>query len=82
MLIATASKDNTIIIWDATLGQNKHVLKGHYDEVFTVKFNLQDDKVISSSKDNSVRIWDVATGECLRIIKGQWSESDVNYAEF
>lgn len=58
------------------------MLKGHYDEVFTVKFNLQDDKVISSSKDNSVRIWDVATGECLKTIKGEWKESNVSYAQF
>jgi WD40 repeat protein len=60
-LIASASWDHSIKIWDLGSGSNNSVgaLIGHRTQVCAVKFNSRQVHVLASgSRDNSLRLWD------------------------
>ena len=66
-LIASASWDGTIGIWDAENGQLIRFLEGHTANVNDVVF-ANDKQLISASYDGTIRLWDVSNGEQLRTI--------------
>ncbi|KAK7013052.1 quinon protein alcohol dehydrogenase-like superfamily, partial [Favolaschia claudopus] len=41
------------------------ILYGHHDDVTSVDFSLDGDKIASASKDGTIRIWDAHTAELL-----------------
>jgi len=62
-LIATGSKDTTVILWEVSADGNKyitekpkHILYGHDDEITCVALSEDLDLVVSSSKDGSCMI--------------------------
>ncbi|TFL04891.1 quinon protein alcohol dehydrogenase-like superfamily, partial [Pterulicium gracile] len=55
--------DNSVRIWDASTGEEKHKLDGHTRGVTSVAFSPDGTRVVSGSRDNSVRIWDASTGK-------------------
>lgn len=68
-LVASASYDKTVRIWEVQDGQLIHTLTGHSDWVTSVAFSPDGKSVASGSWDRTVRIWDVETGEVrLRIV--------------
>ncbi|PPR07583.1 hypothetical protein CVT26_002256 [Gymnopilus dilepis] len=67
--IASASSDRSIYIWDAIMGKEIHVLRGHTDIANSVAFSSDGSRVVSGSYDNSVRIWDALTGTKIHILK-------------
>lgn len=78
-LIASASDDNTLCIWDAENGNHLTRLKGHNDFVTCVAFNSDGNCIVSASDDGTIRTWDVKSGSCLQILIGHedsiWSAS-------
>ena len=70
--LASASADNTVRVWDASVegpGVCLRVLEGHTDLVTSVTA-LGDGRLASASSDRTVRVWDPDTGECLRVLEG------------
>jgi hypothetical protein len=67
-LLASASSDKTVQIWDAATGTQQHTLKGHIHEIKLVAFSHNSKLLASASRDMSVRIWDVATGTLQQTI--------------
>jgi RNA polymerase sigma factor (sigma-70 family) len=66
-LLATASKDGTVRVWNAKTGKPVASLGGHAGDVHAVAFS-QDGKLLASAgADRTVRVWD-ATGNELRKI--------------
>jgi len=64
-LLATASDDKTVNIYDRNNGELIHTFEGHSDVVMCVDFNQSKNLVASGSFDKTVRIWDVNQKRCL-----------------
>jgi WD40 repeat protein len=67
-VLASASGDSTLKVWDLETGNCLRTLKGHTDEVICMKLN--GNRLVSGSSDHSVRIWDIAVGKCERTLRG------------
>ena len=67
--LASASWDNTIIIWDTETHQSLLVLKGHTSRVNSIAWS-RDGKLASASDDNTIIIWDLKTGQPTQILTG------------
>jgi WD40 repeat protein len=63
-LLATASFDRTVRLWDVATGQpSGPPLTGHTDSVTGVAFSPDGGLLATASFDRTVRLWDVATGQ-------------------
>jgi WD40 repeat protein/tetratricopeptide (TPR) repeat protein len=68
--LISASKDNTIRIWDLQTYKCIHTLKGHQDWVRAIAVTNKGDKVISGSDDWTIKVWDMAAGKCECTMSG------------
>ena len=80
-LVASASRDGTIRLWDAATGAAIQTLKGHTDWVRAVVF-LPDGKLVASaSGDYTVRPRDAATRAATKTLEGHtWHVSEVVFS--
>jgi hypothetical protein len=68
--LASASRDQTVKVWDAASGQELRTVKGHTNVVRSVSFSPDGTRLASASDDQTVRLWDAASGQELRTLKG------------
>lgn len=64
-LLATASYDHQIILWNTRTGEQVRTLKGHNGAVFDLDFSPDGKTLASASADETIKVWHVATGERL-----------------
>ncbi|PMD49976.1 WD40 repeat-like protein [Hyaloscypha bicolor E] len=69
-LLASASQDKTVKLWDAGTGAQLQTLKGHSDTVWSVAFSPDGKLVASGSADKTVRLWVSATGAARSTLEG------------
>ncbi|KAI9853263.1 MAG: hypothetical protein M1824_001460, partial [Vezdaea acicularis] len=69
-LVASASDDRTVRLWDAATGASLQTLEGHSRWVQAVAFSPDGKLVASASDDRTVRLWDAATGASLQTLEG------------
>jgi len=69
-LVASASHDKTVRLWDPATGGSCGVLEGHSDFVRAVVFSPDGKLVASASDDKTVRLWDPATGGSCGVLEG------------
>jgi WD40 repeat protein len=67
-LLATASSDTTIKIWQHN-GRLVKTLKGHVDSVIDVAFSPQEDLLASASEDDTVKLWNTQ-GKLIKTLIG------------
>lgn len=69
-LVAAASKDGAVWLWDLETGERRHRLLGHDAEVHRVAFSPDGAWLASTSLDQTVRLWDVAGGAPAGVRRG------------
>jgi WD40 repeat protein len=72
-LVASASGDKTVRLWEAATGTCRSTLEGHSSYVSAVAFSPDGQLVASASGDNTVRLWEAATGTCRSTLEGHSS---------
>ena len=65
--IASASRDNSVKVWDATTGQEIVTFMGHLGEVWAVAFCPDGKRVASIGRDAVVRVWDASNARELYV---------------
>ncbi|KAH0536253.1 hypothetical protein FGG08_006860 [Glutinoglossum americanum] len=75
-LVASASYDRTVRLWDAATGSCRSTLEGHSNSVNAVAFSPDGQLVASASQDETVRLWDAATGSCHSTLGGHFSSTN------
>src|SRR5581483_4169932 len=69
-LLASASADHTVRIWDIASGQALATLAGHAQGVRAVAFSPDGALLASGSEDATIGLWDVASGRLLTRLAG------------
>ncbi len=72
-LLASASWDKTVRLWDPATGASRSTLEGHSDRVNAVVFSPDGQLLASASWDNTVRLWDVKAKVSTEQIKHHYN---------
>jgi WD40 repeat protein len=82
VLVASASDDKTVWLWDLATGAALQTLKGNPDWVKAETFSPDGKLVISASGgsvhvpgDYAIRLWDSATGAALQTLRAHSARS-------
>jgi WD40 repeat protein/serine/threonine protein kinase len=68
--LASASRDKTVLVWDASSGQTTLTYTGHADQVNSVAWSPDGTRLASASGDGTVRVWDANSGQTTLIYRG------------
>ena len=69
-LLASASSDRTVRVWDVAAAKCVAVLTGHTDEVFSAVFHPDGKRLASAGRDRAIWLWDLATGQEVARLEG------------
>jgi WD40 repeat protein len=72
-LVASASSNMTVRLWEVATGTCHSTLEGHSDTVTAVAFSPNAQLVASASYDSTVRLWEAATGTYSSTLGGHSS---------
>jgi WD40 repeat protein len=71
LLLASASFDGSIRVWNIQDGSCYSYFNRHRDSVYSVAFSPSGDYLASGSLAGQMYIWDVAEGQCIKSYKGR-----------
>jgi len=77
LILATASFDNTIKLWDVNYGKCIHSLTKHKDPVYSISFSPDGEYLASGSYDRNLHIWSVKDGSLIKSFSGSGSIFEV-----
>ena len=70
LLLATASFDSLVKLWDMEKGECIFTLAKHTEPVYSVAFNPTGDLVATGSFDKCLHVWNVKDGTLARSLRG------------
>merc|ERR1712032_501371 len=70
LVLASASFDSTIRVWDPETGKSCHVLDKHTDPVYSIAFSSDGQYLASGSFDRCLHIWSVKDGSLIKTYRG------------
>jgi serine/threonine protein kinase len=73
-LVASASFDRTVQIWEASTGTSRGLYTGHTDQVWTLAWSPNGQYIASAGKDKTVQIWDASTAQTMSLYTGHSAE--------
>ncbi|RYP42809.1 hypothetical protein DL768_010207 [Monosporascus sp. mg162] len=73
-MLASASDDKTVRLWDTATGRLRQTLEGHNGIISSVAFSPDSKMLVSASFDKTVRLWDTARGRLRQTLEGHNSE--------
>ncbi|KAJ1668855.1 ribosome assembly [Coemansia sp. RSA 1813] len=73
-LIASASFDNSVKLWDGVTGKFIASLRGHVAAVYQVCWSADSRMLLSASKDSTLKIWDLRTKKMKLELPGHADE--------
>jgi len=73
LLLASASQDTHIVIWDLVSQTGVCRFSGHKNGVSCVKF-VSNDVLVSGSQDTLIKVWDIPSKRCSQTLVGHRSE--------
>ena len=68
-LLASASEDGNVQLWDPNTETLLNVLRGHTEKVLDVVFSPDGTLLASASEDNTVRLWDLKSATLQATLK-------------
>ncbi len=69
-VLASASGDKTVKLWDASTGTVMQTLEGHSRRVTAVAFSPDSKVLASASDDGTIKLWDASTGTVMQTLEG------------
>jgi len=69
LILASASDDQTIRLWDLETGQEGLVLRGHTKSVGAIAFHPSRNILASGSADRTINLWDPQTGDIIKTLR-------------
>ncbi|OAD03391.1 hypothetical protein MUCCIDRAFT_171823 [Mucor lusitanicus CBS 277.49] len=78
-ILATASFDATVRIWDALKGTCLHVLKNHSEAVYSISFSPDARLLASGSFDEVLNVWDAKDGSLKKTFKADGGIFEVHF---
>jgi serine/threonine protein kinase/sugar lactone lactonase YvrE len=69
-IIASASGDGTVRVWNAPEGRLLHTLRGHTGKVYSVACSPDGQMIASAGADQTVRLWQASDGALVRVFPG------------
>ena len=64
-----------VLLWDARTGDLVHTLSGHDEDVYSVAFNSDGSRLVSTGDDDRTIVWDTRSGERLLTVPGERGEA-------
>ena len=69
-ILASASADGSVKLWDVDSGRQIRSLYGHTDWVWSVAFSPDGKTVASGSADKTIKLWDAKSGKRISTLTG------------
>lgn len=79
LLLASASHDSTVKLWDVEYGRLISSLNGHRGAVFALCFSPNGEYLASGSKDKMMHIWSLKDGEIVKSYTSNGSIFDISW---
>ncbi|KAK4274645.1 hypothetical protein QN277_017839 [Acacia crassicarpa] len=79
LVLASASFDSTIKVWDVDLGKVLHSLNGHRVPVYSIAFSPNGEYLASGSMDSCMYIWSVKEGKIVKTYTGNGGIFDISW---